>query len=69
MYEEQNSYEEALQLFGHRVGMLCAFEISHKLSTETCYKNIKMELKQLKKARKKWRKKRKNERQSESDTK
>ena len=34
MYEEQNSYEEALQLFGHRVGMLCAFEISHIIQAQ-----------------------------------
>ena len=64
MYEDQNSFEEAFQLFGHRVEMLRALGLSKRLDVETCYKNIKIELKQLKKSRKKWKKIKKNEGQS-----
>lgn len=56
MYEEMDCYDKAIQLFGTRVGMICAMEMSKKLDAETAYANIKIELKQLKKVRKKWNK-------------
>lgn len=49
-------YDKAIQLFGTRVGMICAMEMAKKLDAETAYANIKIELKQLKKVRKKWNK-------------
>jgi len=56
MYEEMDCYDKAIQLFGTRVGMICAMEMAQKLDAETAYANIKIELKQLKKVRKKWNK-------------
>jgi len=49
-------YDKAIQLFGTRVGMICAMEMAKKLDAETAYANIKIELRQLKKVRKKWNK-------------
>jgi len=56
MYEEMDCYDKAIQLFGTRVGMICAMEMAQKLDAETAYANIKIELKHLKKVRKKWNK-------------
>jgi hypothetical protein len=56
MYEEMDCYDKAIQLFGTRVGMICAMEMAKKLDAETAYANIKIELRQLKKVRKKWNK-------------
>jgi hypothetical protein len=56
MYEHLSVYEKALSHFGTRVEIICALEISGKLDTETAYKNIKLELKELKKTRKKYKK-------------
>ena len=56
MYDEMDCYDKAIQLFGTRVGMICAMEMSKKLDPETAYANIKIELKELKKVRKKWNK-------------
>lgn len=52
MYEELDSFERALAHFGTRVDVICALEIGGKLDAETAYKNIKFELKELKKLRK-----------------
>jgi len=52
MYEELNSFEEALKHFGTRVEVICAMELARKIDAETAYQNIKMELKSLKKVRK-----------------
>ena len=52
MYEEQDCYDKAIQLFGTRVSMICAMEMARKLDAETAYANIKYELKALKKVRK-----------------
>jgi hypothetical protein len=52
MYEELDSFEKALSHFGTRVDIICALEMGGKLDAETAYKNIKMELKELKKIRK-----------------
>ena len=52
MYEELNTFETALSHFGTRVDIICALEMGGKLDAETAYKNIKLELKELKRARK-----------------
>lgn len=52
MYEELDSFEKALAHFGTRVDIICALEMGGKLDAETAYKNIKFELKELKKIRK-----------------
>lgn len=56
MYENLTDYEKALIHFGTRVDIICALELGGKIDEETAYKNIKTELKQLKKARKSFRK-------------
>jgi len=56
MYEEQDSYDKAVQLFGTRVSMICAMELAKKIDAETAYSNIKAELKALKAVRKEWKK-------------
>ena len=56
MYEDQDCYDKAVQLFGTRVGMICAMELAKKIDAETAYENIKIELKELKRVRKKWKK-------------
>ena len=52
MYEELDNFEKALSQFGTRVDIICALEMGGKIDAETAYKNIKMELKELKKIRK-----------------
>jgi hypothetical protein len=52
MYEELNTFETALSHFGTRVDIICALEMGGKIDAETAYKNIKLELKELKKIRK-----------------
>ena len=56
MYEELNCFEEALKHFGTRVEVICAMELSNRLSTEDAYRMIKEELKEVKKCRKKFNK-------------
>lgn len=53
MYENLDSFERALSHFGTRVEIIIALEMGGKLDSETAYKNIKHELKELKKIRKK----------------
>ena len=53
MYEELNCFEEALKHFGTRVEVICAMELSRKISPEDAYQMIKNELKEVKKIRKK----------------
>lgn len=52
MYGELDSFERALAHFGTRVDIIIALEMGGKLDADTAYKNIKMELKELKKIRK-----------------
>lgn len=52
MYEELNTFETALSHFGTRVDIIVALEMGGKIDAETAYKNIKLELKDLKKIRK-----------------
>ncbi len=56
MYSNMDSFERALSYFGNRVEMICAMEMSGKLTSEDAYKNIKDEIKDLKKVRKQWKK-------------
>jgi hypothetical protein len=53
MYEDLDSFEKALAHFGTRVDIICALEMGGRVDAETAYKNIKEELKKLKKTRKK----------------
>lgn len=57
MYEELNCFEEALKHFGTRVEIICALELSDRISSEDAYKMIKEEMKEVKKCRKKFNKK------------
>ena len=52
MYEELNCFEEALKHFGTRVEVICALELSNRISSEDAYKMIKEEMKEVKKCRK-----------------
>lgn len=54
MYEELNSFEEALKHFGTRVEIICAMELSKRLTPEQAYQQIKDELKEVKKVRKEY---------------
>lgn len=54
MYEELNCFEEALKHFGTRVEVICAMELSRRLSAEDAYQMIKDELKEVKKCRKRF---------------
>ena len=56
MYELDDEFERALAHFGTRVDVICALEMGGKLDAETAYKNIKMELKELKRVRKSFKK-------------
>lgn len=56
MYEDLDTFEKALSHFGTRVDVICALEMGGKLNAETAYKNIKLELKELKRVRKSFRK-------------
>jgi hypothetical protein len=51
MYE-LDSFEKALAHFGTRVDIIIALEMGGKLDADTAYKNIKLELKELKRIRK-----------------
>ena len=52
MYEQLDSFERALAHFGTRVDIIIALEMGSKIDADTAYKNIKMELKELKRVRK-----------------
>jgi len=47
-----DDFEKALAHFGTRVDIIIALEMGGKLDADTAYKNIKIELKELKKIRK-----------------
>jgi hypothetical protein len=47
-----NNFEKALAHFGTRVDIIVGLEMGGKLDAVTAYKNIKIELKELKKVRK-----------------
>tara|TARA_R100000231_G_scaffold138933_1_gene118570 strand:- start:1282 stop:1461 length:180 start_codon:yes stop_codon:yes gene_type:complete len=54
MYSNLTKFNLAVYNFGKKVEMICAMELSGKMSSETAYKNIKLELKALKKVRKEY---------------
>jgi len=56
MYEDLDTFEKALSHFGTRVDIIVALEMGGKLDADVAYKNIKMELKELKRVRKQWKK-------------
>ncbi len=56
MYENPSKFEQSLLLFCNRVDIICAMEMSNRIDAEVAYKNIKLELKELKKARKTYKK-------------
>lgn len=56
MYEDLDTLEKALAHFGTRVDIIVALELGGKIDAETAYKNIKLELKELKKIRKHYKK-------------
>jgi hypothetical protein len=47
-----DDFEKALAHFGSRVEIIIALELGNKIDAEVAYKNIKLELKELKRARK-----------------
>ncbi len=53
MYE-LDDFEKALAHFGTRVDIICALEMGDKIDAQTAYKEIKTELKELKKAKKQY---------------
>jgi hypothetical protein len=56
MYE-LDSFEKALAHFGTRVDIIIALEMGGKIEPQAAYKEIKEELKELKRAKKQYRKK------------
>jgi hypothetical protein len=56
IYEDLDTLEKALAHFGTRVDIIVALEMGGKIDAETAYKNIKLELKELKKIRKHYKK-------------
>lgn len=54
MYEDLDTFEKALSHFGTRVDIVVAMEMGNKIDSESAYKMIKSELKELKKIRKTW---------------
>jgi hypothetical protein len=53
MYE-LDSFEKALAHFGTRVDIIIALEMGDKIDAQSAYKEIKEELKELKKAKKQY---------------
>ena len=56
MYEDLDTFEKALAHFGTRVDIIVALEMGGKLDADAAYKNIKLELKELKRVRRQWKK-------------
>jgi len=53
MYKDLDCFEKALAHFGTRTDIIIALEMGDKIDSETAYKRIKEEYKQLKKFHKK----------------
>ena len=56
MYDDLDCFERALSHFGTRVEVICAMELSKRISAEDAYQMIKDELKEVKKCRKEFKK-------------
>jgi hypothetical protein len=54
MYNELNDFEKALAHFGTRVDIIIALEMGGKIDANSAYKEIKAELKDLKRAKKQY---------------
>lgn len=54
MYSDLNDFEKALTHFGTRVDIIIALEMGGKIDSLSAYKEIKAELKELKKAKKQY---------------
>jgi len=54
MMYDLDDFERALAHFGTRVDIICALEMGDKIDSQTAYKEIKAELKELKKAKKQY---------------
>lgn len=54
MYSDLNDFEKALSHFGTRVDIIIALEMGGKIDSLSAYKEIKAELKELKKAKKQY---------------
>ena len=54
MYDDLNCFEKALSHFGTRVEVIVALELGNKIDSESAYKMIKSELKEVKKVRKEY---------------
>ena len=54
MYEELDTFEKALAHFGTRVDIIIALEMGGKIDAQSAYKEIKSELKELKKVKKQY---------------
>lgn len=54
MYNDLNDFEKALAHFGTRVDIIIALEMGGKIDAGSAYKEIKAELKDLKKAKKQY---------------
>ncbi len=52
MYGDLDNFEKALAHFGTRVEIIVALELGDKIDSDSAYKMIKAELKDLKKIRK-----------------
>ena len=56
MYDDLDCFEKALSYFGTRVEVICAMELSRRISAEDAYQMIKEELQEVKKCRKEFKK-------------
>ena len=54
MYNDLNDFEKALAHFGTRVNIIIALEMGNKIDAQSAYKEIKAELKELKRAKKQY---------------
>jgi hypothetical protein len=54
MYSDLNDFEKALAHFGTRVDIIIALEMGNKIDATAAYKEIKEELKELKRAKKQY---------------
>ena len=54
MYDDLTNFEKALAHFGTRVDIIIALEMGGKIDGTSAYKEIKEELKELKRAKKQY---------------
>ena len=54
MYNDLSDFEKAIAHFGTRVDIIIALEMGGKIDANSAYKEIKAELKELKRAKKQY---------------